>query len=377
MRVLLVEDDDGDALLVEDLLADARAPFSLRRTNTLAETAAVGLEAIDCVLLDLALPDASGLEALRRVLEREQAPAIIVLTGLDDEMRGAEAVAAGAQDYLVKGQVDGSLLSRSIRYAIERRRAEQVQQQLQAARLHAAENARLERGLLATPLVRESTLELATHYQPGRRRALLGGDFYDAVEAPDGCVRAVIADVCGHGPDEAALGVCLRVAWRTLVLAGSSDDDLLQTLQAVLGHERHAESVFTTLCMATIDTAARTARLRVAGHPPPLVLVGDEARPVRVDRPGPPLGVIEDAGWPIEPVELPPGWALLLYTDGLVEGRRKAGRLGAEGLSELVLAARRSGAGPQALLRHVVEAAEAHNGGPLLDDAAALLLVER
>ncbi len=73
----------------------------------------------------------------------------------------------GAQDYLVKGQVDGGLLARSIRYAIERRRAEQVQQQLQAARLSAAENARLERGLLATPLVDEAALGLATHHQPG------------------------------------------------------------------------------------------------------------------------------------------------------------------------------------------------------------------
>jgi serine phosphatase RsbU (regulator of sigma subunit) len=377
MRVLLVEDDDGDALLVEDLLETSRARITLDRTQTLAETAASRLDEIDCVLLDLALPDASGLEALRGLLDHEHAPAIIVLTGLDDEQRGAEAVAAGAQDYLVKGQVDGSLLSRSIRYAIERRRAEQIQQQLQAARLHAAENARLERGLLATPLVSDGALGLATHYQPGRRRALLGGDFYDAVELSDGTVHAMIADVCGHGPDEAALGVCLRVAWRTLVLAGSPADELLKTLQTILEHERHAQSVFTTLCMATVDPGRRSAELRVAGHPPPLVLAGDDVTPVRIGLPGPPLGVIDDARWDPHTVELPPGWSLLLYTDGLIEGRRGAGRLGEEGLAELVADGRRAGAEPWALLRHVVAQAEEHNGGPLLDDAAALLLVER
>jgi len=377
MRVLLVEDDDGDALLVEDLLDASRAPVTLRRAISLAETAGAMLDGIDCVLLDLALPDASGLEALRRLLARDQAPAIIVLTGLADEVQGAEAVAAGAQDYLVKGQVDGALLSRAIRYAIERRRTEQVQQQLQAARLHAAENARLERGLLAAPLVSGRAIGLATHYQPGRRRALLGGDFYDAVEQQDGTLQAVIADVCGHGPDEAALGVCLRVAWRTLVLAGGPVDELLGTLQEILRHERHEESVFTTLCMATVDPARRTVVLRVAGHPPPLVLAGDSVEPVRVEHGGPPLGVIDDALWAAQTVELPPGWALLLYTDGLIEGRRDEGRLGEEGLSELVRAARRSGADPWALLRHVVEGAEEHNGGPLLDDAAALLLVER
>jgi serine phosphatase RsbU (regulator of sigma subunit) len=244
-------------------------------------------------------------------------------------------------------------------------------------RLLTAENARLERGLLATPLVDETAIELATHYQPGRRRALLGGDFYDAVQRPDGSVQAVIADVCGHGPDEAALGVCLRVAWRTLVLAGVPADDLLGTLEEILEHERHEDSVFTTLCMATVDPGRRQAELRIAGHPAPLVLVGDEVRTIEAARPGPPLGVIDGAHWEPQVIDLPPGWALLLYTDGLVEGRRDDGRLGEEGLSELITTARRAGAELWGLLRNVVERAEEHNGGPLLDDAAALLLVER
>jgi serine phosphatase RsbU (regulator of sigma subunit) len=377
LHVLLVEDDDGDALLVEDLLALSGASLALERARTLADASRMAPDDVDCVLLDLALPDAEGLEALRHLRADDEAPAIIVLTGLDDERRGAEAVASGAQDYLVKGQVDGGLLARSIRYAVERRRAEQVQRQLQLARLLTAESARLERGLLATPLVFETSVGLATHYQPGRRRALLGGDFYDAVQLPDGSVQAVIADVCGHGPDEAALGVCLRVAWRALVLAGVPADALLETLEDILEYERHEESVFTTLCMATVYLGRARAELRVAGHPPPLVLVGDEVRTIELDRSGPPLGVSEDARWAPQEIELPPGWALLLYTDGLIEGRRGTGRLGEEGLVELVVTARRAGADPWALLRTVVERAEEHNGGPLLDDAAALLLVER
>ena len=377
MHVLLVEDDDADALLVEDLLAMSRAPIVLTRALTLASAEAMSPAGIDCVLLDLALPDASGLEALFRLRAREDSPAIIVLTGLDDERRGAEAVAGGAQDYLVKGYVDGALLARSVRYAVERRRAEQTAQQLQAARMHASENARLERGLLAAPLVNDPGLAVATHYRAGRRRALLGGDFYDAVELPDGTVHAVIADVCGHGPDEAALGVCLRVAWRTLVLARSPLDELLPMLQTVLGHERHEESVFTTLCMATIAPDRRAMVMRVAGHPPPLVLSGDSVAGVITPAPGPPLGAIEEARWVTQAVDLPADWSLLLYTDGLVEGRRGSGRLGEEGLIELVTHGRRAGLDPQRLLQRVVERAEEHNGGPLMDDAAALLIVER
>ena len=81
-----------------------------------------------CVLLDLGLPDTRELQGVRWLQEHVPQVAVVVLTGLADEHLGDEAVRAGAQDYLVKGQVDGSLLNRVIRYAVERRRSEEVQQ---------------------------------------------------------------------------------------------------------------------------------------------------------------------------------------------------------------------------------------------------------
>src|SRR4051794_9035670 len=192
LPVLLVEDDDGDALLVEDLLELAGAPVEILRANRLSQALRGEAGAADCVLLDLDLPDSTGLTGLLELRESADAPAILVLTGLDDALRGIEAVAAGAQDYLIKGKVDGDVLWRAIRYAVERRRAEQAQSQLQAARIHAQENARLERGLLPTPLVSDPRLALAAHYRPGRSRALLGGDFYDAVQDRAGAVHAII-----------------------------------------------------------------------------------------------------------------------------------------------------------------------------------------
>jgi serine phosphatase RsbU (regulator of sigma subunit) len=374
IRLLLVEDDDGDALLVEELLAGTDAPMHVLRAETLSQARGEDLARVDCVLLDLDLPDAQGLSALHRLKGDRSELAVLVLTGLDDEQRGIEAVAAGAQDYLVKGQIDGQGLARAVRYAVERRRADEARQQLELARLHAEENVRLERGLLPAPLVSDPELTLSAHYRPGRRRALLGGDFYDAVQAPDGAVHAVIGDVSGHGPDAAALGVCLRIAWRTMVLGGRAPDALLPTLQLVHGHERHFTWMFTTLCMVTIAPDRRSVSVRRAGHPAPLLLAGGEIAKLEGGPVDPPVGVVDDGRWKAHTHPLPERWGLLLYTDGLIEGRIGPGpaRLGEHGLVEMVRA--ELARGEDGLVAALVERAEELNGGPLLDDVAAVLV---
>ena len=85
-------------------------------------------------------------------------------------------------------------------------------------------------------------------------------------ETPDGRVRAVIGDVMGHGPDEAALGVHLRVAWRTLVLHGAPDETILTSMSRLLSAESSTGGRFVTACDLTIDTDLAVT-LRVAGHP--------------------------------------------------------------------------------------------------------------
>lgn len=374
MRLLLVEDDDGDALLVEELFNISGAYMEIVRAQTLAEARRENLAEIDCVLLDLDLPDAQGLAGLHRLKADRADIAVLVLTGLDDERRGMEAVGAGAQDYLVKGQIDGQGLTRAVHYAVERMRADAARQELEVARLHAEENARLERGLLPAPLVHDEALLLSAHYRPGRRRALLGGDFYDAVQAEDGTVHAVIADVSGHGPDAAALGVSLRIAWRTLVIGGRAPEDLLPTLQIMHGHERHFTWMFTTLCMVTIAPDKRSVKIQLAGHPAPLLIAGEEITALEPAQGEPPLGVVDDFRWTAHEHQLPDQWSLLLYTDGLIEGRTGigAGRLGGEGLAAMVRG--EVDKGSPGLVAALVERAEELNGGPLLDDVAAFLV---
>ncbi|SMC88075.1 PP2C family protein-serine/threonine phosphatase [Lentzea albidocapillata] len=372
VRVLLVEDDDGDALLVEALLEEASAPFILARAHTLAEAESL-LPDAECVLLDLGLPDSQGLDGLHRLLAKPDAPAILVLTGHDDEREGISAVAAGAEDFLIKGKVDGELLLRGVRYAVERRRADHAQFQLREAKLLAAERSRLERGLLPPALLQNSDVNLEVRYQPGGQRMLLGGDFYDAVGLPDGTVHAIIGDVCGHGPDEAALGVCLRIAWRALVLSGAPAEKVLRTLDQVLVAERHGEGIFTTACMVTVAPDRRSARYFLAGHPEPLLMVGRQIVDLPPSKIGVPLGVLPDYAWTGVDVPLPSGWSLACYTDGLIEGRvpDDVDRLGVERLCEILARHLRDGSDwMDSVIAEVTEL----NGGPLDDDVAVLLL---
>ncbi|GAA2209890.1 fused response regulator/phosphatase [Nonomuraea monospora] len=368
LTLLLIEDDDGDAFLVEELLKQAMAPPRIFRARSLSEARTKLTSQIQCVLVDLSLPDASRLEALDEVLAiASPHTAVLVLTGLRDVHVGVSAVQSGAQDYLVKGDVDARLLVRSIRYAMERKRADLAQLKLVKAELTAKENARLEGALLPDPLLRTTAIEHMTRYLPGSG-GTLAGDFFDTVQTPDGSVHVMVGDVCGHGPDEAALGVALRIAWRTLVLAGQTGDTLLRTLDTLLRAERKAPEIFTTLCMATISPDLCSARMRVVGHPPP-VLVRDGAVEVVQGTPsGPPLGIFPDASWSVIDVPLGGQWSMMLYTDGLIEAAvgEPSKFLGVDGLVELV---REHGAiDLDRLITHV---------GTLSDDLAVVMLRRR
>jgi serine phosphatase RsbU (regulator of sigma subunit) len=374
LRVLLVEDDEGDAFLVRELLSEAEAPFELVVASTLREARA-RMRGIQCVLLDLGLPDAEGIDGLRKLLAVAGSAAVCVLTGRSDEHLGVAAVAEGAQDYLVKGQVDGTLLTRSLRYAVERKRADENAQRLREVELRQAESARLERGLLPQPLMQTTEVAVHTFYRSGRAMGLLGGDFFDVVQVGADRLHVIVGDVCGHGVDEAALGVELRVAWRALVLAGVPDEQILSSLEQVLMSERRAREIFATVASVIVDLPGNRATVRLAGHPPPVLLGGGRAVPVPA-RTGIVLGVRPKPP-PASEVEFDGhDWSLLMYTDGLIEGHTGAGneRLDVDGLCKMLDEPAAAEVPLAALPAWLVGQAEHGNGGPLADDVAMLLI---
>ena len=121
--VLVVEDNSGDARLLREMLNDHGAYGTmLVYVQTMSEAEAVVSQGgVDIILLDLGLPDVQGLDAVRRIHAAAPRVPVVVLTGLDDELIAARALKEGAQDYLIKGQIDGRGLLRALRYAFERK----------------------------------------------------------------------------------------------------------------------------------------------------------------------------------------------------------------------------------------------------------------
>src|SRR5260221_2387829 len=125
-QLLLVEDNRSQAVIMERMLLEGGAEFEVAHVGTLGE-AKEHLETakVACILLDLTLPDADRLDGLMEIKTVAPEAPIVVVTADNDAGRGIKAVQAGAQDYLMKGQMDSAQLCRSVRYAIERGRSEQ------------------------------------------------------------------------------------------------------------------------------------------------------------------------------------------------------------------------------------------------------------
>jgi len=133
IKILLFEDNPGDAGLIEEMVNDSiNYSYGLKITETMEE--GINLlknDSYDIILLDLGLPDSDGINTFLNVQKESSETPIIILTGLNDENIGINAVKKGAQDYLTKGMVDPDLLERSIKYSIERKK---VQLELQKYR---------------------------------------------------------------------------------------------------------------------------------------------------------------------------------------------------------------------------------------------------
>jgi serine phosphatase RsbU (regulator of sigma subunit) len=373
-HLLLIEQDEPAADEFVRRLTDAWPQLRVSRVSTLLEAEARLGSDVDCVLLDIDPPDDFGIDAVHRIRTLYPELPIVVLTADGDDDRGGEALTAGAQDYLAKAASEGYAIARAIRHSVQRNRAERYARELALLRFQSAESARVQRGLMPRMLIDDPRVWVRSGYRPGDRRQVLGGDFFDIVQSSPTRLKLVLGDVCGHGPDEAALGVQLRIAWRTLILAGVEPLPALKTLDRLTNQERHAGHVYATLASVEVDLGTGKAWVALAGHPPPLVSTpAGGLRLLTEHGGGPPLGIGLPPRWEMHEVDLGERWSLLLYSDGIYEGKiaSRGTRLGIDGLLELI-AAESPTAIWDSVPNRLLDQVEALNDGPLEDDVALL-----
>ncbi len=129
LSILLVEDNPGDVGIVKELIKASEINFTLTHVSTLKETLLHCLDRdFDVILLDLGLPDSVGLETLKKIQVFNVMPPIIVMTGWDDEDSALSSLREGAQDYLVKTRMTSDTILRSIKYGIERKKLQNLQE---------------------------------------------------------------------------------------------------------------------------------------------------------------------------------------------------------------------------------------------------------
>jgi len=241
---------------------------------------------------------------------------------------------------------------------------------------------RLEQSLLPRVAVTDERLHVAFRYRPGEERMLIGGDFMGTAELLDGTLALAIGDVSGHGPDAAALGATLRASWRALALTGMAPLELVQRLDDILRREVADGTVFATLCCAWVNPTRHRLTVVLAGHHRPLLLIDGEAREPEAPF-GPPLGLLEDwmsvddPPWQATRFDLEPGWTLLLYTDGLVEGHAAPDareRFGVARLAPLLHGEGAASCLDARALDHLLDQVQAANGKAFEDDVALLLV---
>jgi serine phosphatase RsbU (regulator of sigma subunit) len=193
---------------------------------------------------------------------------------------------------------------------------------LENARLYEREHGiaqTLQRSLLPDHLPDVEGLELAARYRPAGDGQEVGGDFYDIFQAVDGRWIVVLGDVCGKGPEAAAVTALARYTLRTAAMADADPDRLLGVLNRSLLHHGDGRRFCTVVC-AAIDVAVDPVAIDVAagGHPLPLVVTpGQEVR--ELGTAGTLLGVVDDPEISVERALLEPGSSVLLYTDGLTD----------------------------------------------------------
>ncbi len=316
IRLLLVEDDPDDVWMMRNLLGDRwDEPFDMVHVELLsAAVERLAEESYDIILLDLTLPDSQGLETFFAMHAQAGETPIVVLSGCDDEQIAVKAVQAGAQDYLVKGQVNDHILIRSIRYAIERGRRHRAEEAVRDTSEEFRAAQEIQQRLYPDKPPELPGFEIAGALFSAKSTA---GDYFDFIPMIDGCLGVVLGDVSSHGMGPALLMSETRACLRTLADIHGDVGKILTHANRLLAADA-SEQHFVTLAMVRLDPRDRSMVYASAGQRGYLLHSGLDV--TVLDSTSLPLGVRAETVVPAAAsIALQPGDLLTFFTDGVVE----------------------------------------------------------
>lgn len=379
---ILVADDDATSrrLLVRTL---SNAGFQCQETADGLETLRLVESEPPCLLLlDFDMPGLNGAEVLKRLRASEnsevaQLPAIM-LTGHGGEESEVRCLEAGANDFVTKPINPAVLRARietQLRLRSMRSQLQQQNDELEAFR------ANTERDLAAARLTQQSLIpqkppviegwDVAAVYRPVIQ---VGGDIYGWLRLADRRALFWMVDATGHGASAALLTTLAKLLFHHGSVEHSRPTDIMQTVNNDFRSIFGARSFMTSMCVA-LDLETGRASVVGAGHPP-LLVARHDGKTEAVRSSSPPLGLLDESHFPETEIELAPGDAFLLYTDGLYGAEQVYASDGTP--LDLAQSVQTAGADAHALLTRVIEQANAANGDkPLPDDLAAIAVKRR
>jgi phosphoserine phosphatase RsbU/P len=379
-EILVVDDDAMSRRVLGQLLT--AAGYNCRVCKDGAEA----LESIhdkppSVLLLDFDMPGLNGAEVLRR-LRSDEDPAIaqipaIMLTAHGSEQSEVSCLQAGADDFVTK-PVNSSVLRARIETQIRlrsmRRQLERQNDELEKWRHD------LERDLAAARLTQQSLIpqkslllpgwQLATYYRPVIQ---VGGDIYGWLRMRDGRILFWIADGTGHGAAAALLTTLAKLLFHYGSLDHDSPASLMEGVDNDFRSIFGARSFMTAMCVA-LDPTSGKAQVVGAGHPP-LLVVRHDGTTKSIPSVAPPLGLLKRTAFNETPVDLEPGDAFLLYTDGLFRWTKDERHQVTPKQLEKVLD--HSAPSAEALLKPIVAQIPPANSGTTAPDDVAAIAVRR
>lgn len=369
-RILLVEDSQTSAELAHYWLDEGlHSPFVLHRASKLNSALEfLQRKMVDLTILDLNLPDSLGLETFRTIRSQDTSIPIVVLSSDADENLALEAVRLGAQDYVVKDNGIKNPLARPVRFAWERTQRHRAEAALQESQqqLHLARE--VQQYLLPESPPELPGFDIACRCDPAD---LIGGDYYDFIPLPDGCVGLAIADVSGHGTAAALLMVEIRSTLRALARQKLTLREIMEATNELMTPD--LDYYFVTAFFAVLHPATRTLHYGSAAHPALLMNADGHARQLNAHTP--PLGVFTGESRISEEIRLKDGDLLVLYTDGLVERMNKSKMLFGISRLEETLRNNRHGTADE-IIDSILQAASLFSGDTAQADDETIVILK-